>query len=213
MPSAPGSAGPSSGPVCPVAVPPNDCVGWLGKDPTADEHELVQWVKKRKSPTRILHVGVGNALFSREFGSRVVQGISKDGGEVAHSRQFGLEVILCNKYDVMAYARSLLRPFDCIVDVNIRSYACCDVHFNDYMHLMLESLTPGGMLLTSLRGLDYLIPTPLRVLKSLCPDWTIQKEGNVVIMLPRFLVRLQKWREQWGLFSQRTPPHSDGARL
>ena len=179
---------------CPVPVVENDDRGWLGREPTSDEQELVAWMKGHGVPGRILHVGIGTALLSREFGTRVVQGLTRDGAEAENARGLGLDVILCNKYDVASYADALNSPFDCIVDVNIRSYACCDVHFREYMLQMLDSLAVEGRLLTSTRGLDYLVSTPIHELRRLCPEFTIRKWGNVVSMRPGIRHRFAKWR-------------------
>jgi hypothetical protein len=166
--------------------------GW-GREPTADEQEVVAWMQRRSVPKRILHVGVGTGFLSREFGSSVRQGLTKDGGEVRHATTLGLETVLCNKYDVPSYSGSLYDPFDCIVDVNIRSYACCNDHFCEYMDRMLLALTANGMLLTSRSGLDYLVPTSIDELRRLCPDWTISTHGNLVVMHPRLVLRFRKW--------------------
>jgi hypothetical protein len=177
---------------CPAKLDPNENPGWLGREPTGDEQEVVAWIKAHFRATRLLHVGVGNSLMFLEFGRRTTQGITKDGGEAAHARALGLEVLLCNKYDIASYAPSLRSPFDCIVDVNIRSYACCDRHFRDYMRTMLDSLAPNGILLTSIRGLDYLVPTSLTDLRRLCPDWTVRHDQNVVVMRPGLAFRLRR---------------------
>ena len=145
-------------PACPENVWPNNDTGWLAREPTNDEVEVVAWIKRHRLPERILHVGIGNSLLSREFGDRVVQGLTRDGGEATHAKQAGLETLVCNKYDVTSYEHLLERNIDCIVDVNIRSYACCDAHFLAYMDVMRTALSPGGYLLTSRSGLDYRVP-------------------------------------------------------
>ena len=175
---------------CPYPLEPNANPGWIGREPTADEREVVDWLKRRRLPDRILHVGVGTALLSKEFGTRVAQGLTKDGGEAEHAREAGLDTVLCNKYDVSSYKSLLQNTFDCIVDVNVRSYSCCDSHFTEYMDLMLESLTPSGMLLTSQRGLNYLVPTSLEELRTLCPHWRIRAQGSVVVMRPGYAYRV-----------------------
>jgi hypothetical protein len=167
--------------------------GWLGRTPTLDEREVVEWMHARAIPKRILHVGVGNALLSAEFGTRVVQGITRDGSEAVHGRSLGLDVIVCNKYDVASYSARLSEPFDCIVDVNVRSYACCDSHFKHYLDRLLAALSYSGMLLTNKRGLDYQIPTSLPELRRLADGWKVRIDGNVMIMRPQALLRLRKW--------------------
>lgn len=192
-PSQLGNPGPVVQRECPIPVLPNEDQGWLGREPTQDECEIAAWIEARKPAGRILHVGVGNSLLFRMFGSRVMQGLSRDGGEVSHARQLGLDVILCNKYDVNSYAAKLKKPFDCIVDPNVRSYSCCTPHFSEYMSVLLAALAPGGIVLTSKRGLAYLVPTSTAELRALCPDWRVSANGNVVVMKPRLRFRFRSW--------------------
>ena len=156
--------------------------GWLGKPVTPDEQEVSDWIARHLSLQRILHVGVGNASLRQRFGIRVAQALTKDGGEAKNAEKLRLPTLICNKYDIASYAAELRAPFDCIVDVNIRSYACCDVHFREYIELMRKSLSPRGVLLTNRRGLGYLRPTSTADLKRLCPEWTIREKGNVVAL-------------------------------
>ena len=186
---------------CPERVPPNDSQGWLEREPTIDEREIVEWLKTRSLPDRILHIGVGNAMLFKEFGERVTLGLSRDGGEVAHAGRLGLTVILCNKYDVQSYRQDLNDSFDCIVDPNVRSYTCCTAHFVEFMYTMLAVLAPGGVLLTSKRGLEYLVPTTVKELAALCPAWTIRSHGPVVVMKPSLRTRLAWW---WRARQKRT---------
>jgi len=179
--------------VCPAAVLPNDDRGWLGREPTIDEREIVSYIKSRPLPSAMLHVGVGTALLSREFGERVVQGLTKDGAEAVSARDLGLDVIVCNKYDVPSYDRLLRGNFNCIVDVNIRSYACCDEHFRAFMSRMLGALAPAGRLVTSMRGLEYLVPTTIAALSGLCPEWSLRTRGNVVVMQRRRQATWRRW--------------------
>lgn len=170
---------------CPERISANSDNGWLGREPTVDEREVVAWLKRQPRCSRILHIGVGGCLLAQEFGNLVVQGLSRDGGEVEHARSIGLEVLLCNKYDIDSYRSSLRTPFDLIVDVNIRSYACCDHHFQQFMRTMHDALGPGGLLVTSMLGLEYRIPTTLEELQDYCRDWRIRKIDNVVVMTPK----------------------------
>ena len=167
---------------CPEVVVDNSDQGWLGREPTLDEQEVVAWLKAHNRYESILHVGVGASLLHASFGSRVRQGLTRDGGEAAAARSLGLAVVVCNKYSVSSYRDKIFGPFDCIVDVNIRSYACCDTHFLEYMQYMYSLLSPAGVLVTSRRGLDYLRPTSIAELRSLCHRWSIRCYGNVVIM-------------------------------
>ncbi len=167
---------------CPEVIKENHDQGWLGREPTQDEQEVVSWMRSYNIRGQILHVGVGTSLLHKSFGSMVSQGITRDGGEATAARSAGLDVVVCNKYAVPSYRDKILGPFDCIVDVNIRSYACCDAHFMEYMRFLLSLLSPQGVLVTSNRGLQYLHPTSIKALRSLFTDCAVRCHGNVVVM-------------------------------
>ncbi len=167
---------------CPEFIVENSDQGWLGREPTLDEQEVVVWLRAQNRYESILHVGVGISLLHSSFGSRVRQGLTRDGGEAAAARSAGLAVVVCNKYAVSSYCDRIVGPFDCIIDVNIRSYACCDKHFLEYMDYMYSLLRPDGVLVTSNLGLNYIRPTSIVQLRLLCPQWGIRCYGNVVVM-------------------------------
>jgi hypothetical protein len=185
---------------CPEVVVENSCQGWLGREPTLDEQEVVAWLRAHNRCRNILHVGVGASLLHASFGSGVRQGLTRDGGEAAAARAAGLPVVVCNKYAVSSYSDRIAGPFDCIVDVNIRSYACCDKHFLEYMDYMYSLLSPAGVLVTSRRGLDYLRPTSIAELRSLCHRWGVRSYGNVIVMRRQsrwsmsFVSLLRSWK-------------------
>lgn len=55
------------------------------------------------------------------------------------------------------------------------------------------ALSAGGMLITSTRGLGYLIPTSLPELRHLCPDWRVSAYGTVVVMRLGRIARIREW--------------------
>ena len=170
---------------CALEIINADGNGWLGKLPTPDEQEILAYLQKRRfPPSRILHVGLGNSLFFQALGSRVKQGITLDGKEAEFASGLGLATILANKYSVASYMSNILGAFDCVIDVNIYSYSCCDTHFRDYLDLLHANLLPHGVLLTSCRGLAYRKPITINDLRVLCPKWTIGVRGNIVALLP-----------------------------
>ena len=121
---------------------------------------------------------------------------------MSHTRNLGLEVI---------FVQQVRRPIVCgqtgefnltaSVDPNVRSYTCCTAHFVEFMYTMLAVLAPGGFLLTSKRGLEYLVPTTVKELAALCPAWTIRSHGPVVVMKPSLRTRLAWW---WRARQKRT---------
>lgn len=170
---------------CPSFEIHRDGQGWLGRVPTGDEQEILQFLlKRRRIPEAILHIGVGNSLFFQALGTSVRQGLTIDEKEAVFSRGLGLPTLLCNKYAVSSWKHNTIGPFDCIIDVNIRSYSCCDTHFFEYISALADNLSPRGVIITSRRGLSYLKPTTVLQLRQMFEDWSIAEHNNVVIMKP-----------------------------
>jgi hypothetical protein len=107
-------------------------MGGSGSQSLRTNGEVSDWLARHPPPQRILHVGVGNASLCQRFGFLVVQAPPLDSAEASNAEKVGLPTLICNKYDIASYAADLRAPFDCLVDVNIRSYSCCGLHFGEH---------------------------------------------------------------------------------
>jgi hypothetical protein len=107
---------------------------------------------------RLLHVGVGNSELPLEFAADLAEyvGITISVPEIALFEQRlasaeNVKAILLNKYDPRMYS-TLEGEFDIIVDTLLKSFACCEKHFEQMMEFFASKLTLDGTLITTQTG-------------------------------------------------------------
>jgi hypothetical protein len=107
---------------------------------------------------RLLHVGVGNSSFPLAFAADLAQyvGITISLPEIAlfEDKLAGTKnarAVLLNKYDPRMYLK-IDGDFDVIVDTLLKSYACCEKHFEQMMEFFASKLVCGGILITTENG-------------------------------------------------------------
>ena len=167
---------------------------------------------------RILHVGLGNSSIFRAYGHRFAAFTGLTVGlpeKLYFEATFGcpanVEIHLANKHDPRNYAK-IQGPFDLIIDVNLKSFACCEVHFHDMLMFYVARLNHGGVVLTAASGLAFGWPgntpqacTPGAAADSASQAWRILGEDG-----------LKDLAEQYGLSVEshelRGIPHWQGMR-
>lgn len=137
---------------------------WESKATTCAEQAVIRYLCDRPPLHRekkLLHVGIGNgALFAAVGeGLAAFTGITISRPELDHfqrrfQRRPTVVTLLANKHDERSFA-SIGGRFDVIVDVNLKSFACCEKHFRRMMQYFAEALSPGGILITAQSGLDF----------------------------------------------------------
>lgn len=137
---------------------------WESKATTCAEQAVIRYltqVPARCRDKRLLHVGLGNGeLFaSTRAELRAFTGVTISRPEIDSVRQKfpaveNARIILANKHDERFF-ESIGDEFDIIVDVNLKSFACCEKHFQATMTYLARSLSPGGILVTAQSGLDF----------------------------------------------------------
>jgi hypothetical protein len=107
---------------------------------------------------RLLHVGIGNSAFPIAFAADLAEyvGITISLPEIAlfEGRLAGIKnaaAVLVNKYDPRMYLK-IPGDFDIIVDTLLKSYACCEKHFEQMMEFFASKLTSRGTLITTEAG-------------------------------------------------------------
>ena len=137
---------------------------WESKSTTCAEQAVIRYLTQGPTHYRdksLLHVGIGNGELFAATGAalRAFTGITISRPELEHFRQRfpaaqNARTILANKYDERSL-RSIGGDFDIIVDVNLKSFACCEKHFQVTMAYLARSMAPGARLLTAQSGLDF----------------------------------------------------------
>ena len=138
--------------------------GWESKSTTCAEQAVIGYLTKVPSRYRdktLLHVGIGNGALFGAMGAelRTFTGITISRPELDQVRTrfkdaASARTLLANKHDERFFP-SIGGDFDLIVDVNLKSFACCEKHFRTTMQFFASSLTPGGTLMTAQSGLEF----------------------------------------------------------
>ncbi len=146
----------------PFDLSPNHTISNGESLPTSGaESAIIAFLKsepQRIAGKRLLHVGIGNGSLTAAFEADLSQyvGITISLPEIAlFERKFSgaknATGVLLNKYDPRMYAK-IQGDFDIIVDTLLKSYACCEKHFEQMMEFFASKLTAGGTLITTENG-------------------------------------------------------------
>ncbi|MAC90574.1 methyltransferase domain-containing protein [Maricaulis sp.] len=145
--------------------PQHTMTNWENMEVTGAEYAVVSYLERilRDSDTlsSLLHMGIGNGHVYEKLAAHLSTyvGITISQPELDHFAQrhrnaASIKTCLANKHDPRSY--DLYRgDFDLIVDVNLKSFACCQLHYNDYIEFIVGCLNPGGKILTAQSGVDF----------------------------------------------------------
>lgn len=131
---------------------------------TPDELAVIRYLASVLPPDsglRLLHIGLGNGEFFETLGKKLSSytTVTISQPEIdrfceRHPDAANTRVLLANKHDPSNYSE-MSGPYDLIVDVNIKSFACCQRHFEAYFDFVVQALAPGGKFLTAQSGLNF----------------------------------------------------------
>jgi len=134
-------------------------VDWTQQETTRDQ-VCIEAVFDTMTVTgaSILHVGIGNSGFARRFASRVhrLDGLTVHQNEKIYAEALGIPnyaVYVLNKHSA-EFVSVLTNTYDCIIDNNLSSFACCKYHFAVMWENYLRVLAPHGQILTCQIGMD-----------------------------------------------------------
>lgn len=134
---------------------------WESKNITSDEKNVLNYLQKKISTKnkKILHIGIGNSYLAKTLKNfKKVDGISLSGSEI----HFGLSqkiknynIYFLNKFSKKSLFNKKLNSYDIIIDVNLKSYACCDIAFRHLFKQYLNMLNPKGIIITGKKGMKW----------------------------------------------------------
>ena len=129
-------------------------------EPTEDQAAINRWLRSAAlDGLDVLHVGTGNSSVARLLdGSARVVSVTVARGEFEHAQSLGLRdyrVHLLNKHSRDFAERFAAAGFDCVLDNNLASFACCQRHLERYFDALARLLKPGGFVLTHWLGMQW----------------------------------------------------------
>jgi hypothetical protein len=134
---------------------------WENRKVTNDEIDIIKFLNSNliKEDLDILHIGIGNSLFASEIKHfNEIIGISISQNEIDKSSLMHIpnyHSIFLNKYQKNAFDIFDQKKFDLIIDINIKSFACCDNAFDNLFNQYLNLLNKNGKIITHINGLNW----------------------------------------------------------
>ncbi len=134
---------------------------WEEKEVTSEENDIVNYINKHNVflNNRILHVGIGNSYLAKNLNKTfIIDGISISNNEIILANNLNINNYKChfqNKYSDKNILDEQKNLYSIIIDINLKSYACCDVAFIKLIERYKKILLHGGMIITSLAGMKW----------------------------------------------------------
>ena len=134
---------------------------WENKKTTSDEEHIVEYLKTNNlvSGKNIMHIGVGNSYFVKNISNyNKVDAITLSKNEMNYGLSFNIHnynIFFQNKYSYKNLLNETLKSYDIIVDVNLKSFACCEEAFYDLFSKYVSMLKPSGIIITGREGMNW----------------------------------------------------------
>lgn len=142
----------------------NKNIYWENRAPTDDEVEISNYLmnKSYNRKLSILHIGIGSSFIAKKFQNiHYIDGISVSKNEILNANFLNINhyrTYLINKHQnnfFESISSNFKKKYDLIIDVNLKSYSCCQLSFervfNDYSKL----LNMNGMILSGVNGMNW----------------------------------------------------------
>ena len=136
-------------------------VYWEKKNETSDEIEIVNYLNKNNNDKKldILHIGIGNSYVATELKKyNKIDGVTISGSEFNEGRKLNIpnyNIFFQNKYTLNGFERNVLNNYDIIIDVNLKSFTCCEKAFENLFKDYINMLKPEGKIITGQNGMKW----------------------------------------------------------
>ena len=135
---------------------------WESKNVTNDEKFIVDYLNTHSEALankKILHVGIGNSYVAKKlFSYDKIDGISLSQNELDYASKLNLSnynFFFQNKYANQKLFDDKLNFYNIIIDINLKSFGCCEVAFNKMFEDYVKIINKNGKIITSRSGLQW----------------------------------------------------------
>jgi len=134
---------------------------WENRETTSDEKTIIKYILDEKFyyNKKILHIGIGNSDIAKKIDiSNSITGITISNKEIHYGNSLKLnnyKIFYCDKYSLEFKEIFKNDNFDLIIDINLKSYSCCNNAFIFMMDNIFKILKPGGKIITSINGMKW----------------------------------------------------------
>ena len=139
----------------------SDYLYWENRNATNDEVEIVSFLNERFDTQKIsiLHVGIGNSYVASKLNSfGKIDGISISNNEIILANNLNIKNYkgyFFNKLENNVFSNKIFSKYDVIIDVNIKSFCCCEYSFKKLFRDYNMMLNKNGILITGKRGMNW----------------------------------------------------------
>tara|TARA_B100001250_G_C19553708_1_gene680186 strand:+ start:75 stop:740 length:666 start_codon:yes stop_codon:yes gene_type:complete len=134
---------------------------WENRSVTNDEIEIVSYLNYNsinKMPN-ILHIGIGNSYLAKNLiNYNLIDGISISNNEILNANKSNIpnyKSIFLNKLSNNAFNEFKTIKYDYIIDVNLKSYSCCEKAFRKMFSHYSKMLNKHGSIITGKKGMNW----------------------------------------------------------
>jgi hypothetical protein len=134
---------------------------WENRTITSDEIDILNFLNSNadnKKPD-ILHVGIGNSFLASKLKNfKEIIGITISQNEIKYASTKNIlnyKYFFLNKYKTNSLDILKNKKFDIIIDINMKSYSCCDEAFTNLFDQYTNSLAVNGCLISHKNGLRW----------------------------------------------------------
>ena len=134
---------------------------WEDKIETSDEVSILNYILKKKlsNNKNILHIGIGNSYIAENLVSyNLIDGITLSNNEIKKGEVKKINnynIYFQNKFSRETLFLNKLNSYDIIIDANLKSFACCNIAFNELFYNYTTMLKKDGFIITSKKGMNW----------------------------------------------------------
>ncbi len=134
---------------------------WENRNATKDEVEIVNFLNFRYFDKKIsvLHIGIGNSYVASNLKIfEKILGITISNNEINFAKTLKVnnyQSYFFNKLEKNVFSGEKFSKYDVIIDVNIKSFCCCEGSFNKLFSDYHKMLNSNGILVTGKKGMNW----------------------------------------------------------
>lgn len=134
---------------------------WENRDVTKDEIEITDYLNNKyiHKNISILHIGIGNSYIASNLNKFInIDGISISMNEIILANSLKIKnykSYFFNKLEKNVFSNDSFSKYDVIIDVNLKSFCCCELSFKKLFNDYCMMLNKNGIIITGKNGMNW----------------------------------------------------------
>jgi len=146
---------------CKIFDDESDYLYWENRTVTNDEIDVLDFLNSNKANKKlvVLHIGIGNSFLASKLNNfKEILGITISQNELMHAASKNIsnyKYFFLNKYKANSLDFFKNKKFDIIIDINMKSFSCCNKAFMSLFDQYVKSLKDNGYIISHINGLKW----------------------------------------------------------